>query len=244
MLFRMLIASVVLVVILLGSFWLLDQHGFFYLDKIEISLEGNNLSTMYLKPLVQSTEKKLSRFQGVSVWQLPLKEIAQILAEEQWIESTHIYRQWPSYLSIQIKPKEVKGLLLSRTGQLFPVVKDGSLLNPLQPKDSPDAILFQGENFFKNKDLRKKAVQTLEQIPIEGSFSRKNISEIKYQTRDGFWITLMKTGVQVKMGEEQIALKSGRVQQVIDYLHSHQIEARVIDANLSQKVLVKMRKAL
>jgi cell division protein FtsQ len=55
-------------------------------------------------------------------------------------------------------------------------------------------------------------------------------------------MTLIKTGVRVKMGEDQMALKAARVSQVVDYLETRQFDARVIDANLSKKVLVRLRK--
>jgi cell division protein FtsQ len=37
-------------------------------------------------------------------------------------------------------------------------------------------------------------------------------------------------------------LKAARVAQVIEYMETRQLEARVIDANLSKKVLVRLRK--
>ncbi len=55
-------------------------------------------------------------------------------------------------------------------------------------------------------------------------------------------MTMIKTGIQVKMGEDQVSLKSARVAQVVDYLETRQFDARVIDANLSKKVLVRLRK--
>ncbi len=55
-------------------------------------------------------------------------------------------------------------------------------------------------------------------------------------------MTLIRTGVRVKIGEDQVALKAARVSQVVDYLDAKQFDARVIDANLSKKVLVRLRK--
>jgi cell division protein FtsQ len=37
-------------------------------------------------------------------------------------------------------------------------------------------------------------------------------------------------------------LKADRVGQVLDYLEKHELDARVIDANLTKKVLVRLRK--
>ena len=65
---------------------------------------------------------------------------------------------------------------------------------------------------------------------------------MSYKEKEGFWLTLIRSGVEVRIGEELVPLKSARVSQVLDYLKSHQFEARVIDADLSQKVLVRLRK--
>ena len=39
-----------------------------------------------------------------------------------------------------------------------------------------------------------------------------------------------------------IPIKAQRVSQVLEYMETRQLEARVIDANLSKKVLVRLRK--
>ena len=44
------------------------------------------------------------------------------------------------------------------------------------------------------------------------------------------------------MGDDQFIVKGARVNQVLEYLESNEFKARVIDATLSQKVLVRLRK--
>jgi len=102
--------------------------------------------------------------------------------------------------------------------------------------------LLQGSEFAKNQELRKKAVKVLEELPAEGLFSKRNISEMSYNSKDGFWISMMTSNMKVKLGEDQIALKSRRVSQVMDYLNKNNVNAKVIDANLSKKVLVRTTK--
>jgi hypothetical protein len=159
-----------------------------------------------------------------------------------WIERAMISRSWPATLSLKIVPYEVKLLYMAKAGKLVPIIKDGSFLTPVEAKQAPDVALLQGESFANKNELRKKAVDVIEQIPAEGSFSRKTISEIRYDGKEGFWMTMIKTGVQVKIGDDQVALKANRVSKVVDYLENRQFDARVIDANLSKKVLVRLRK--
>jgi cell division protein FtsQ len=81
-----------------------------------------------------------------------------------------------------------------------------------------------------------------QEIPPEGSFSQKKISEIFYDKKEGFWVQMVDQGLQVKLGEGQVSLKSARVGQVLDYVKSHDIKPRLIDANLSKKVILKLEK--
>ena len=53
---------------------------------------------------------------------------------------------------------------------------------------------------------------------------------------------LLQNGLQIKIGDEHVRTKSFRISKVLDYLDSKKFQARVIDANLSQKVLVRLRK--
>jgi cell division protein FtsQ len=102
--------------------------------------------------------------------------------------------------------------------------------------------LLDGEQFEKNIEMRKKAIRLMSEVPADGKFSKRNISELRYDPKEGFWATLIQSGIRVKIGEENIPLKSARVAQVIEYMETRQLEARVIDANLSKKVLVRLRK--
>jgi cell division protein FtsQ len=52
-----------------------------------------------------------------------------------------------------------------------------------------------------------------------------------------------KSNIKIKLGEDQFAVKSARVSQVMDYLEKRDLKARVIDANLSKKVLVRLQQS-
>ena len=52
----------------------------------------------------------------------------------------------------------------------------------------------------------------------------------------------MSSGMRVNLGDDEVLKKSLRVSQVLNYVDEHQLDARVIDANLSKKVLVRLRK--
>jgi len=240
---KLIFGFIILPLIIAGTLYSLNENGFFNIEKIEVTLEDAPANQEnFLNPLVQDLEKSLQAYQGHSLWSVKLKNITGILNKEEWIETSALKRNWPSSLQVRVKPYEVKMLYLDKKSQLMPIIKDGQMLQAIDSQRAPDVAILGGEVFVKKPELRKKAVEVLEEIPAQGSFSRKTISEIRFDQKEGFWMTMIKTGIQVKMGSDQIALKSARVSQVVDYLENRQFDARVIDANLSKKVLVRLRK--
>lgn len=226
-----------------GTLYYLNENGFFNVSSVEVILENPAPGQeQFLKPLVDSLEESMAKYKNISLWNIKLKDISKDLSQLGWIDGLNIKRSWPATLSVRVRPYEVKLLYMSKNGKLLPIIKDGSFLESVETKQAPDVVILQGENFAKKPELRKKAVEVIEQIPAEGSFSKKTISEIRHDDREGFWMTMIKTGIEVKMGEDQVSLKSARVSQVVDYLENRHFDARVIDANLSKKVLVRLRK--
>ncbi|KHD89218.1 MAG: cell division protein [Bdellovibrio sp. ArHS] len=240
---QLIFGFIILPIALAGSLYYLNQSGFFNITKIEVILENPPVGQeQFLKPHVDHLEAELAKYKGISLWSIKLKKISREVSSLNWVEQLNIKRSWPATLAVRVRPYEVKLLYMSKGGKLLPIIRDGSFLDAVETKQAPDVALLDGENFQKQSELRKKAVDVIEQIPAEGSFSKKTISEIRHDTKEGFWMTMIKTGIQVKMGEEQVSLKAARVSQVVDYLESRQFDARVIDANLSKKVLVRLRK--
>lgn len=240
---QLIFGFIILPASLAGTLYYLNENGFFNIAKVEVILENPpHGQEQFLKPLVDNLEASLVKYKGISLWNIKLKKISREVSELNWVDGLNIKRSWPSTLSVRVRPHEVKLLYMGKNGKLLPIIKDGTFLDEVEAKQAPDVALLDGEAFLKKSSLRQKAVEVMEQIPAEGSFSRKTISEVRYDNKEGFWMTLIKTGVQVKMGEDQVALKAARVSQVVEYLDSRQFDARVIDANLSKKVLVRLRK--
>lgn len=240
---QLIFGFIVLPASIAGTLFYLNKNGFFDISKVEVKLDGiAQGQENFLKPQLRALEMELAKYQGRSLWNIKIKQISQEVSARKWVDSLTLKRSWPSTLTVYLRPFEVKLLYLSKSGKLIPIIKDGSFLNSVEAKQAPDVALLGGEVFLKKAELRKKAVDVIEQIPDEGSFSKKTISEIRYDNQDGFWMTMIKTGVQVKLGEDQVLIKSARVSKVVDYLESRQFDARVIDANLSKKVLVRLRK--
>ncbi len=242
LIFKLFVAVVVIPALVAGTIFWLDRQGFFNLDQIEITIENRDINPQFLQPLVADLNANMEGYRGRSLWHLDLPKISAGTQKMKWIESIAISRRWPSRLQVTVQPKSVKLLFLSKAGDIFPIVEDGSFLPAVSTKTAPDVALLEGTAFESNLEMRKKAVKVISEIPRDGKFSHGKISELRFDPKEGFWATLIQSGIKVKMGEENIPLKSARVSQVLEYLETRQLEARVIDANLSKKVLVRLRK--
>ncbi len=238
----LILGFVILPATLAGTLYFLEQNGFFNIDNIEVIVDNSVDQSNYLQPLVKNLDTELESLRGISLWRVQLSPLNSRLAQLSWVEDVSISRQWPAKLRVNVRAKEVNLLLMTRNGRFVPIVKTGESLPAVDLKQLPDVAVLRGENFEAHSDLRKKAVQLLNEIPNAGTFSKKTISEIHFDERDGFWMTLVKDGIRVKMGQDQISTKAARVSQVLDYIESRKLDARVIDANLSKKVLVRLRK--
>ncbi len=239
--FGFLAVIVAVPVILGGSLFWLNKNGFFNLEYIEVLVDKVEIRSHYLKPQAERIEKILQTARGESLWTLDLKKLRQEIQQFNWVEDVVLVRQWPATLRAKIIPYDVKMLLLTKKNEFMPIVKKGELLPAIDVKHLPDATILRGEAFQKNIELRREAVSLWEKIPTEGNFSRAQISEIFFKEKEGFWVSLVKSGVEVRIGQGDIKLKSSRIGRVLEYLQNNEFDARVIDADLSQKVLVRLR---
>ena len=94
--------------------------------------------------------------------------------------------------------------------------------------------------------VHKKQLMRTYQNNIGGGFLARIDAVVQEATRlQAKLISLQEVGEftpppNTKYGEDQFEIKSSRVSQVIDYLENRDLKARVIDANLSKKVLVRL----
>lgn len=227
------------------SIYALDQNGFFQIQKINIVFKTQSDQKSYASNYVEKLDEQFQKFQGQSLWSFSLQNISEVLKQQKWIKDFRISRSWPSTIEIDIEAHEIS-LLLTDTqklnlGLLRPVTVEGDLLPEIDSRQAPSKALLRGDVFLKNIDKRKQAIALLKSLPAEGKMGVGSLSEINYNSKEGFWISMIQSDLKVKLGEDQFAMKSARVSQVMDYLEKKNLKARVIDANLSKKVLVRLQ---
>lgn len=237
--FIILIVLPLLIVIPVRS---LDQQGYFKLKNIQLVLVDQMTNKNYYSTLAKQTEQQLNVFLSKSLFEVDLGQMAKIISNEKWIEDFEIQREWPDSIKVKVNANELVMLYWNEKNDIYPIFSNNEMLDKLNRKDLPDAIHTYDKKIANQKELRKKVIEVIQKLPEKGPLNPKMIAEVGYDTKAGYWFQLIKKDLRVKMGEEKMELKSERVSNVIEYLETKQIDARVIDANLSQKVLVRLRK--
>ena len=237
-------AFIILPAVLFLSVYSLDQKGFFQIDQIRINAATSESQRNFIAPKIESLKNKLGAFKGVSLWRFPLNQVAEILQQEAWIKDYRLSRSWPSSLEVEIEPQAVAFLIQSTEGKLSstfnPVSQSGEVLAAVDSKEAPNAIISHDAVFLKNKKIRDGALNVLKSLPTQGRLHPSQVSEIGYDKKEGYWIRLVQSQMKINLGEDQFEIKTARVTQVMDYLETRDLKARVIDANLSKKVLVRL----
>lgn len=228
------------------AFFGLEEKGFFHVNDILVSISIKPSQKNFIKPFAEILDLKLIRYKGISLWRLPMKNVSETIEKEKWVKEFRISRSWPSTLLVEIEPVEISFLIQSSNKKeisttFFPITSSGVILDKIDSKQTPSVAIAKDEQFLKNRKLREEVLTILNSLPAGGNMHQSQISEVGYSNKEGFWLSLVREDLKIKMGEDQYALKASRISQVLDYLEQRDLKARVIDANLSKKVLVRLQ---
>ena len=243
--FRLFFIFVVVPAAIFASVYTLDQRGFFAIEEIDMRVITKSEQLNFSKPYLDKLNQELAVYKGQSLWRLSLSQVSDKLKAKSWIKDFRISRSWPNGINVEIEPKILSLLYVDQKrlaeGFVRPVTTDGAILPEVDTAQAPPLAMLKGEVFVKDETKRKTAVELLKSLPEEGKLSHKIISEIGFDNKEGYWVEVAKSNIRIKLGEDQFAVKSARVSQVMDYLEKRDLKARVIDANLSKKVLVRLQ---
>lgn len=241
---KWLIILVVVPAIFTFAIYTLDKNDIFLINKVNLEVSTIENQKNFPKSYVEDLAAEFDALKGQSLMNTSIRQVSDILKKEKWIKEYRVSRDWPSQLKITIVPHQLSYLLTSQKklseGVFTPVTEAGELLPEIDSRQAPALALLVGDDFRKDINKRKKAIELLQALPTEGKMNSKKISEVVYDRRDGYWIQLIDSNVKIKFGENDFAIKSARISQVLDYLEKKDLKARVIDANLSKKVLVRL----
>lgn len=229
------------------SVYTMDQRGFFNIKNIDLKIVAQSEQLNFSKPYLEKLNQELEVYKGQSLWRLSLSDLSLRLKAKNWIKEFRVSRSWPHGLDVEIEPKTLSLLYVDpkrlALGFVRPITSDGDLLSEVDTRQAPPLAMLKGSVFVKDSAKRKLAVELLNSLPAEGKISHKIVSEIGFDSKEGYWVEVTQKNIKIKLGEDQFAVKSARVSQVMDYLEKRNLKARVIDANLSKKVLVRLQQS-
>lgn len=212
------------------------------IEQVQMDIAPSSTQALLYQRIKTSLMPQFQHYAGKFFWEVPLSKIYEAANKDKRVRKVSVYREFPSRLRVEIEPHTPMLAYLSSDNRLYPVATDATLLPALPLHDVQDLPVLRGEDFKDEQKLRESALELFEQIPTEGNFRKKNVSEIIYSKKDGFKIFLSGNSGEVKLGDTDFGPKIARVEKVLSYLDSQNIKGRVIDARFSKKVVVRVRK--
>jgi len=236
------IFSCILLVLFSTVIFIADTQGYFNLKNFEFKVSASNdLQTSSIAGLYKTSSMQgLQGLKGKSLLSISASAVQASLLEDEWIEAVNIRRVFPGSLRVEVQAKKWWAYLVEKN-KYYPVTENGDLLASIPVLAGPDLpLIFMNKK--KYQQHKKYIVDIFRKLNIEDIFSTKNLQEIGVDKQGVFFI-IQPGRTHVRLGIENIDLRIARAEKVLSYLRDHHLQGRVIDANFTQKVVVKLRKA-
>ena len=203
-----------------------------------IEVEVSYKKEAYIKNLSAELEKKLSDKIHKSVWEIDLENIKEILDEESWVKSYSIQKFIPNKIKVVLSPRSVVAVYVQKDGTTIPVSNDGIILPKGTFTKTPVAPIINQKKLLEKEVLLNKFLNIISRIPEYGNFSLETIEQISLDKKQNIWFHVNK--MKIKLNEQDVKKKVSRINRSINYLKTRGVADCVIDADLSQKVLVRL----
>jgi cell division protein FtsQ len=239
---RRVLTVLLLAALLVGAaFGLMYQSGLFKAN--HLSLVSSEAGDLIFEQNQAQLQNLLNAYRGQDIWKVDVKKIAEDFRRRNWVKSVQVQRIFPNMIRVEVTPKKAALAIFTDHSRVIPVSEEGDLLPVVPLTKAPDVPLLRQKKFLREASLRDGAVQLMQKLPVSGNLSQKTVSEISVDEKNNYWLTLIQNNLAVKIGSDisNTQLKAARVEKVIDYLDSHKIQARLVDADFSKKVIVKVK---
>lgn len=236
---RLFLLLLLLPVGIMGSLALLHSEGFFSIKEIHLSLADEEVMPLWLNNKWSEFGKDMEVWRDRDLWTIQLGEVTSKLGSYPWVKEAMVSKSWPNTLHIQVRYKDLVAFAKTPKGRLIPLLSDGSRLNFDAISTNVSLPLLSTNISVDDTERVREALLFISRAP---KTLGDRISEIGFDPKEGYWTLILPFGARIKWGFEATDKKISRVQKVLEYLDSRDLRARVIDANLSKKVVVRLRK--
>lgn len=226
--------------ILSGSFLAIRmvlQSGYFGVETIRIL----NLKRLSSEEIVAESNIR----GGDNIFKLDLEMIGQKIEENPWVARADIERIFPREVVIKVTEREERAII--NLDYLYYVDKDGEIFKTLAAQDRLDYPVITGldrDYFLKHPDkaeiLLGKALELLNILAENNTFSVDDISEIHIDLKDGFVLTTERAGVPIMLGHNNFKQKLTRLEKIYHNIQPNLALLKGIDLNVADRVIVKM----
>jgi len=221
----------------------ISDKNLFMVENIKVVIDSELGADDYF--LVESSvNKKLLPIKGKSLWGFGLRKTTEDIVSDPKIQSVELSRRIPNTISVKITP-EVPQFYFSSNGKIdYAITKNGKIISLKSAKKTYiDLPVLKGEIFRKNIEIRQRAVTWFNDLPDDGILSRNNISEVEHLKNKGFLVYLNQRPEKILLGKKGLNSKTLRVERVLRYLVTKEVDAKLIDARYREKVVVKLHEA-
>ncbi|GFO59752.1 cell division protein FtsQ [Geomonas silvestris] len=206
------------------------------------------LETIEVSQLTRLSRSEIVALAGVkpgdAMLGIKLKEIAEELSKNPWIEKVQVQRFFPHTLSIRLAERTPRAV--ANVGCLYYVDTKGELFKPLMEGDQLDYPLITGlseqdvqSDPNGSKEALKDALALIDSLKAGRVFSLEDVSEIHYDKGYGFTLFTMQGGVPVKLGNGGFSDKLARLGNIYRDLKPQMQALDYIDLDYSDKIIVK-----
>ena len=221
------------------AFHAATREGLFRLSEIEV-IPNQGVEPAF-EDYFSNLKNQLGVFRGANIWEVKIEAVLAVVTVEPWVASAKVYRRFPHTLRVELVAKTPVAITLSKRGKLQLLSDDGALLPPIRETRAPKLPVISDARLIQTPDLHSKVIALLRELPATGRLSRESLSAVTLSKDGEIWLQHLATKSAIKLGEDQVSLRSARVEKVLEYLEHNNINSRVIDADFSKKVLVKLR---
>jgi cell division protein FtsQ len=172
-----------------------------------------------------------------------LKAIKAKMETHPWVRSVDLEKSFPHTLIVKAE-KEIPCAVVA-LDRMFYMNRWGKLFKEVEQTDYKDYPVVTGILDGKKKDYSLRfAARVLDLFKTDsGAWSLKELSEIHFNDEDTVYLYSMSLPVVIKIGDNELALKSGKLKKVIkDLTKTGRINmVKAIDLNYGNDVFVSFR---
>jgi len=214
----------------------------FRIHALDIQLSQEASQGFNFEKIRDSLNLRLKPIIGQYTWNIDIQDVLTKIEKDLRIKDAKVRRVLPDQIEVTVTPfTPIANIVANRSDKAYPLARDGEVLPAIDIVDAPDSAILRGDIFLSDAALRKDAVALLSSLPEDGGVSGKHISEIQFDKKRGFVLTVAPSGTTIWVGFSDFAIHALRAQRVLDYLKDQHLTGRIIDARVAKKVVVKLR---